>query len=563
MDFKRNALFVGLAVISYLMLLAWNEDYPAQAPANSTATSTVATIDYTNSDLPSPSQTDNADLPQVEASTPSNTRENSNNSSNLITIDTPVHRVSIDLLGGDIVSLSLPKYPAALETPDQPFTLLKNDNTGIYISQSGLIGLNGPDASDSGRPLYQSTQASYSLSENDKELSIDLNFTDTNNVLITKRFTFSPNDYLIKVQYIIKNQSQDNWNANLFGQIKRDRAEDPSSAGGVGMKTYLGAALTTDNDPYKRIDFDDIDDNSSSENVVGGWIAFSQHYFISSWIPDGESLNTYTTRKNNKGEYILGFVSPETSVSSGTTKTIDSSFWAGPKDQYRLEEISENLGLTIDYGFLWFIAQPIFWLLVQVNDLFGNYGWSIIGMTVIIKLLFSKLSASSYRSMAKMRRLAPKIAQLKDRYGDDKQKIMQEQMALWKKEKVNPLGGCLPMLLQMPVLMGIYWVLNESVELRQAPFILWYTDLSIMDPYFILPLIMGASMFISQTMTPMTTADPMQAKIMKFMPVVFTVFFLWFPSGLVLYWLVSNVFNISQQWYINKKVNSEYENKSK
>jgi YidC/Oxa1 family membrane protein insertase len=227
-----------------------------------------------------------------------------------------------------------------------------------------------------------------------------------------------------------------------------------------------------------------------------------------------------------------------------------------------LEEIHQDLDLTIDYGWLWFIAQPIFWLLMKINSSIGNYGWSIIGLTIVIKIIFMRLSASSYRSMAKMRRLTPKINQLKDRYGEDKQKLMQAQMELWKKEKVNPLGGCLPMLLQMPVLIGIYWVLMKSVELRQAPFLLWYNDLSVMDPYFILPLIMGASMFVSQMLSPMATSDPVQAKVMKLMPVIFTVFFLWFPAGLVLYWLVSNIFNIAQQSYIIRRVNKEYENKT-
>jgi len=558
MDHTRNALIAGLAIVSYLMLLAWNEDYPQQTQqlsaelSSAPAQNTLDLPEITNSNQP-------GDLPLVQnASGATATSSTINN--NLISISTPVHEAKIDLLGGDIVSISLPKYPISLDAPEDPFVLLKNDNSGLYVSRSGLIGENGPDNNAEGRPLYQSAQSSYSLESGN--LSVDLVYTDPAGVIITKRFTFSADDYLINVEYIIDNQSPAVWSANLFGDIKRDRAPDPSSVGGFGLRDFLGAALNLEDDPYKKIDFDDIDDGEPPYNVNGGWIAFSQHYFLSSWIPQQDQINTYTTRRNNAGEYLMGFVSPATSVAPGEVQTIEAGFWAGPKDQYRLEEIHQDLDLTIDYGWLWFIAQPIFWLLMQINGAIGNYGWSIIGLTIVIKILFMRLSASSYRSMAKMRRLAPKINQLKDRYGEDKQKLMQAQMELWKKEKVNPFGGCLPMLLQMPVLIGIYWVLMKSIELRQAPFLLWYTDLSVMDPYFILPLIMGASMFVSQLLSPMATSDPVQAKVMKFMPVIFTVFFLWFPAGLVLYWLVSNVFNIAQQSYIIRSVNKSYETKA-
>ncbi len=558
MDHTRNALFAGLALVSYLMLLAWNEDNPQQAQQSVGA---LAAPVQSSFDLPEAVNTNqSADLPQVQntsttAATPAATSNNA-----IITIASPLQEVTIDLLGGDITSLALPKFPTSLDTPNAPFILLRNDNGGVYVSQSGLIGENGPDASATGRPLYQTQQTEFSFDSG--ELSVDLFYTDEAGVQITKRFTFSANDYLISIEYLIDNQSQAPWAANLFGQIKRDGSPDPSTTGGFGLRDYLGAAINLEDDPYKKIDFDDIDDGEPSYNVNGGWTAFSQHYFLSAWVPQPDQTNTYTTRKNNAGEYLIGFVGPAVSVGPGETQRIEASFWAGPKDQYRLEEIHQDLDLTIDYGWLWFIAQPIFWLLTQINGAVGNYGFSIIGLTVVIKIIFMRLSAASYRSMAKMRRLAPKINQLKDRYGEDKQKLMQAQMDLWKKEKVNPLGGCLPMLLQMPVLIGIYWVLMKSVELRQAPFLLWYNDLSVMDPYFILPLVMGASMFISQMLSPMTTTDPVQTKVMKFMPVIFTVFFLWFPAGLVLYWLVSNIFNIAQQSYIIRRVNKAYGNNS-
>ncbi len=558
MDHNRNALIVGLALVSYFMLLKWNEDYPQQAPPPNDA---ILEPVQNSLDLPQATNAETStDLPQVQAEQGVIALQEADLNNLLISVTTPVHEVKINLLGGDIVSLALPKYPTSLDAPNDPFILLRNDNAGVYVSRSGLIGENGPDGNPQGRPLYQTRQSNYLLESG--ELSVDLLFTDPSNVQITKRFTFSSDDYLIKVEHLIDNQSQAVWAANLFGDIKRDSSPDPSSVGGFSLRDFLGAAVSLEDDPYKKIDFGDIDDGEPSNNVNGGWIAFSQQYFLSSWIPQQDQINTYSTRKNNAGEYLIGYVGPATAIAPGQTQSVGASYWAGPKDQNRLEEIHQDLDLTIDYGWLWFIAQPIFWLLTQINGVFGNYGWSIIGLTIVIKVIFMRLSAASYRSMAKMRRLQPKVNQLKDRYGDDKQKLMQAQMDLWKKEKVNPLGGCLPMLLQMPVLIGIYWVLMKSVELRQAPFLLWYNDLSVMDPYFILPLIMGASMFVSQLLSPMATADPVQAKVMKFMPVIFTVFFLWFPAGLVLYWLVSNIFNIAQQSYIIQRVNKAYENKA-
>lgn len=292
--------------------------------------------------------------------------------------------------------------------------------------------------------------------------------------------------------------------------------------------------------------------------MTGGWVGFSQHYFLSAWIPAADAQNNFSLRKNAAGEYLMGFVGPETRVAPGQSAVVEASFWAGPKDQYRLEEIAPDLGLTIDYGKFWFVAYPIFSLLTLINDQIGNYGWSIVMLTLVIRLIFYPLSVKQFRSQANMKRLQPKIAQLKEKYGDDKQKFMQAQMELWKKENVNPFSGCLPPLLQMPVFLGIYWVLNESVELRHAEFLLWYHDLSAMDPYFVLPLLLGAAYYLQQHMTPMMISDPTQEKVMKFMPVMFTVFFLWFPAGLVLYYLVNALVGILQQWYFIRKTEREH-----
>lgn len=543
MDIKRTALIIALAVVSYLMLLQWNKDYPAQTAAEATPVAQLSepTGAETNVNVAA------ADLPQVQDGATATPVADAIPASSLITVSTPTQIVTIDLIGGDIVRLTLPSFTTALDRPDDPFVLLDNNSLLKYAAQSGLIGTNGPDAAAGGRPLYTAAQPEFELV--DGELNVDLNLTTTTGVEITKRFIFSASDYLIRIQYLINNKSATSWNGNLFGQIKRSDAPDPSSVSGFGIHTYLGAVMNTPDDPYSKLKFDDIEDDAKSFSKVGGWIGFSQHYFLTSWVPAADTENTFTTRKNSAGEYLLGFVGPELQVQPGQTGQVESAFWAGPKDQYRLEEISQDLGLTIDYGKLWFVAYPIFWLLSKINEQVGNFGFSIVLLTLVIRLMFYPLSIKQFRSQAGMKRLQPKLAQLKDKYGDDKQKFMQAQMELWKKEGVNPFSGCLPPLLQMPVFLGIYWVLNESVELRQASFILWYQDLSQMDPYFILPLLLGAAYFLQQHMTPMMTTDPTQEKIMKFMPVMFTVFFLWFPAGLVLYYLANALIGILQQWF--------------
>src|SRR5690606_2559441 len=314
------------------------------------------------------------------------------------------------------------------------------------------------------------------------------------------------------------------------------------------MKPYLGAAITTPDENYKKISFDDLSDEPFKVVKEGGWVAMVQHCFISAWIPEAQDQNSYHLRQlGSQDMYLLGFTGPRTEVAPGTQGSIKARFYAGPKDTERLEEISPYLDLTVDYGWLWWIAKPLFWLLKTIHGFLGNWGLAIIGLTMVVKAAFFQLSAASYRSMAKMRKLAPKMAELKERCGDDRQKLSQEMMKLYKTEKVNPLGGCLPILVQMPVFLALYWTLMESVELRHAPFILWIQDLSVKDPYFVLPLIMGLTMFLQMRLNP-APPDPMQARIMQLMPFVFTFMFMWFPAGLVLYWVTNNTLGILQQW---------------
>ena len=561
MDSIKYLIFGGLAVVSYLLLLAWQEDYPRVPVTASTeqTQSTTATTPSLATDVPaiaagSPS---GSDVPVVD----SGASFIADTASNVVTVKTDVLHVTLNLNGGDIVEITLPEYRRQIDVDNDPFVLLENNDSRTFVAKSGLVGRNGIDSTS--RAVYQTTTNAYELADSTNSLVVEMKHTDPLGVQVTKRFTFERSSYFIDVDYEINNTSSAVWQANVFGQINRNNFPDPSSAGGVGMSSFLGFALTSTDDPYYKVAFEDINNAMPSHERAGGWIGLSQHYFLSAWVPSSESVNTFSTRTNpqNPSEFIGGFTSQEFSVAPGAVASQNLGFYAGPKDQYALREISTNLDLTIDYGVLWFIASPIYWLLRQIDSLVGNYGWSILLLTVCVKGLFYKLSAASYRSMANMRRVMPKMAQLKERYGDDKMKMQKATMELYQKEKINPFGGCLPMLVQMPVFIALYWVLMESVELRQAPFILWIKDLSAMDPYFVLPLLMGASMFAQSLLSP-APADPMQAKIMRFMPVVMTVFFLWFPAGLVLYWLANSVLGILQQWYITRKIESEYEAKS-
>ncbi|MGV8842100.1 MAG: membrane protein insertase YidC [Pseudomonas sp.] len=570
MDIKRSILLVALAVVSYMMVLQWNQDYGQTAlPTQNIAARSTAPA------LPDMPGAVSDDVPSANAapSQPSVMAEAETVSDNLIRVSTDVLEVAIDPRGGDIVQLRLPQYPRRQDHPDVPFQLFDNGGEYLYLAQSGLTGANGPDAQPNGRPLYNSAQREYTLAADQQALQVDLSFSEAG-VNYLKRFSFTrglnpkcsakeqqkkktgcinADGYQVEVSYLIDNQSNAAWTGNLFAQLKRDNSGDPSTSTATGTATYLGAALWTRDEPYMKVSMKDIDKKGFKQSVEGGWVAWLQHYFVTAWIPSPNDTNQVQTRKDSQGNYIIGFTGPALNVAAGAQGETSATLYAGPKSQQHLKTLSPGLELTVDYGILWFIAQPIFWLLGHIHELLGNWGWSIIVLTIIIKMIFFPLSAASYKSMARMRAVAPKLAALKEQHGGDKQKMSQGMMELYKKEKINPLGGCLPILVQMPVFLALYWVLLESVEVRQSPWMFWITDLSIKDPFFILPIIMGATMFIQQQLNP-TPPDPMQAKVMKMMPIIFTFFFLWFPAGLVLYWVVNNCLSITQQWYITRKV---------
>ena len=553
-DIPRIIILFGLAVTAYLLVLKWNEDYGGKIETGDTAF-LDGPSDYSNTldELPIALAADEHTdvVPQIELNLAKEEAPSRLNKSHHVLVRTDVLDVTIDLRGGDIVRVALPAYPASLDTPDIPFLLVDPRNS--YSAQSGLIGPDGIDKSGD-RPLFTSMVNRYDINGNDI-LKVELFHRSESGVGITKQFIFKKGDYLVDVSYLVENQSSNELQIAFFSQIKRD-GQDPHDVNGnsMGLKPFVGAATRSVDELYKKLTFDDIADEPYKAKINGGYIAMVQHYFVSAWIPSGEVNVSYQVRKlANQDIYLLGFTTPLVTVPVNTSRQIGALYYAGPKDQYRLERIAEGLNLTVDYGFLWWLAQPLFYLLTVIHGFFNNWGIAIILLTVIVKTLLFPLSAASFKSMAKMRKLQPEMARLKERYGDDKQQFSQAMMELYKKEGANPLGGCFPILLQMPVFLALYWTLMESVELRQAPFMLWIDDLSVMDPYFVLPILMGISMYLTQMLQP-EPPDPVQAKVFKMMPIMFTFFFLWFPSGLVLYWLVNNILSIMQQWFVTRQI---------
>ena len=553
MDFQRTLLIGAIAVVGVLTLQQWNADYPSTPKTPAIAQS--ASSNQAGSDLPVMGS-DNA-IPAISGGKSSPTAE-------LISVKTDTIDALIDPAGGDIISLALPKYPATLPKPGEssvPFQLLVNtpdcqgELTCVFTAQSALAKTDGPDANNR-RGVYQVKDVNYTLADGQNAVQVDL-FKSNDGVDITKTFTFYRNRYDISVNYTIVNNSDHVWRDQLYAQLKRDNSEDPSQLNSKApMNTYLGAAVRSDDESYIKLPFDEISEQPFAQLVKGGYAAMLQHYFVSAWIPDQQKQHHYYTRRDRDGNNFVGFYDEPLVVQPDETVKTGATLYVGPKEQENLKELSDGLELTVDYGMLWFLAQPLFIVLTWIHSLVGNWGWSIILLTVLVKVVFYPLNATSFRSMAKMRKLGPKLQELKEKYGDDRQKMSQAMMELYKKEKVNPMGGCLPILVQMPVFIALYWTLLESVQLRHAPWIGWIHDLSQMDPYFILPLIMGASMFVQQMLNP-TPPDPVQAKVMKFMPVIFTFFFLFFPAGLVLYWVTNNILSIIQQYIITKQIEKE------
>lgn len=557
MDYQRILLGGALAVVTYLLILQWNEDYgqPVASQPIATTSAPNAPAPTTSDSLPSAPSLNAA--PAQAASIPGNQAASSTTAADQAVITTDTLRLTIDLRGGDIVRSELLNFPEIQERPDLPFVLLDNQ-ARTYTAMSGLVGPNGLD-NQGQRPLYELAGPTDMV--DGQTLSVPLVF-ENDQVKVTKTYTINAGEHIVSVNHLVENKTSDTIVISPFHQLKRDDSSDPSTQTSMGVQAFLGFALRTSEERYQKIDLDDLNDPTEiatinaelqTTAVPGAYLALVQHYFVSAWVPQPDLNAAYSFRGLANGHNVGSIVGAQTEIAPGASQQFSAQLYTGPKDQNTLEQLNDGLHLTVDYGWLWFISQPIFMLLEFLHGFLGNWGLAIIGVTLLVKLAFFKLSAAAYASMARMRKFTPEMTRLRELYGDDKQRLSKEMMDLYKKEKINPLGGCLPILVQMPVFLALYWVLLESVELRQAPFFLWITDLSVKDPYFVLPLLMGASMFIQQMLNP-TPPDPMQAKIMKIMPIAFTFFFLWFPAGLVLYWVSNNVLSIAQQYVITKKI---------
>ena len=545
MDQQRPLLYFTLLFLGYLIWTTWLQDHapkPSVPISNNGSITQSATSPSQQLDVPAgvatPATTTNGSVP-TEAAQKNNGSE--------IHVKTDVLDIIISTVGGSIVQADLLSYPVSLEEKDNPIRVL--DRNKSYAAQSGLIG-ESAELAPNHYAKFTSPQSEYQLLDGSNELVVPLSWTNGQGITVTKRFIFKEGSFLIAVEQTIDNQSAVVWKGSHYQQITH--GPNNVSNGMMGIQAYVGSAYY--NDKYDKISFSDMEDETLSNVVKGGWAAMLEHYFVSAWIPPKDQDNTYYTnylKDNNR--YILGVKSPAIQVAAGTKGNLNSQFYVGPKNQADLEKISQGLDLTVDYGVFSFVSKPLFWVMQYIHDVVGNWGWTIILVTLLIKIVFFYPSAISYRSMARMKKMAPKIKELNERFKGDPQGKQKATMDFYRKEKINPLGGCLPMLIQMPVFMGLYWVLLESVELRQAPWLAWYQDLSVLDPYYVLPLIFGASMFIQQKLNP-PQMDPMQQKIFAFLPIIFTVMFLFFPAGLVLYWVVNNILSILQQWYITKQI---------
>jgi len=538
MDNARFVLIVFFFFLSIMLYQQWQADYGPKPAASS---SQAGVSPAANPDVP---------VSADAAGSPESTSAQTENliSRQRILVKTDVVRMEIDTEGGDIRLLELLDYPVAKDAPNSPVQLF-TDKDLVFVAQNGFIG--DEATAPNHHSQWQAQATSFALAEGQNELRVPLTWTSPQGVTVTKTYILNRGSYDVHLEQQVANNSPNPWTARQYVQLQR---KDPGDKNKDQMvRTYTGGVLYTPEDKYKKITFKDMAGENLDAKAKDGWIAMIQHYFVAAWIPPSGEENGFYTKALSDDHFVIGAYTPVLEVPAGRSKAFQAQLFAGPKLQRVLEATAPGLELTVDYGALTIIAKPVFWLLEQFHKIFNNWGWAIIFVTLTLKALFFRLSAASYRSMANMRKMQPKLAELKERFGGDKQKLNHAMMEMYRKEKVNPLGGCLPILVQIPVFISLYWVLIETVEMRQAPFIGWLTDLSSKDPYFILPLLMGVSMFIQQRLSP-PPADPLQAKIMQFFPVMFTGFFAFFPSGLVLYWVVNNVLSILQQWYINKTI---------
>ena len=537
MDNRR--LFL-LLVFSFSLIMLWDAWQRQSAPKSvpSAPASSAPGAVANPGGVPTPT------LPQpaAAAATVPAARPTGSTGAAIARIRTDLLIAEVSSLGGDLTRLELVRHPET-EDKSKHFVLFENGGKHVYLGQSGLIGEGMPNH----KTEWKLEPGERALKDGEQKIELRLETTAANGNMVAKTYVFQRGSYQIEVRHEGATPG-----AHAYYQITRDGkpAGGESNSMMMGVVTFTGPAVFTDAEKFQKVEFADILKNKAkfAQKADNGWLAMVQHYFVAAWLPTAGVQREYYMRKVGDDLYSAGVILP---VAADGKSTI--ALYAGPQEQDKLEKIAHGLDLVVDYGWLTVIAAPLFWVLGAIYKLVGNWGWAIMGLTLLLKLAFFPLSAASYKSMAKMRVLTPKLMKLKETYGDDKQRLNQEMMALYKKEKVNPLGGCLPVLVQIPVFIALYWVLLGTVEMRNAPWLGWITDLSVKDPYYVLPLIMGATMFIQTKLNP-TPPDPIQAKVMLFMPIMFTVMFLWFPAGLVLYWTVNNVLSIAQQWQITRMV---------
>lgn len=548
MENQRTLLYISFFMVLFLLWTSWQQDYgPKPEPA--------AVSEVIDKSVPGATSVPEAtnDIPQATASAPAISSvaamPDSTPQHSLVTVTTDKLIVEIDTKGGDFRSIKLKDYPQSA-TETQPYLLMGREDDKFFSAQSGLVS--SKSSAPSHHAIYQFAQSSYELGK-EKELNVPLMWFGEDGTRVEKIYTFKPGSYEISVKHQVT-AGPAGWQGSQYSQLVR---AEPQSKENKFIYTYTGGVVYNDEIKYEKIKFDQMAtgklDIEGGNQFKAGWAAMIQHYFLGAWVPAADESNFYYTRQLAPNRYMLGLRSGALSLAAGETQSFSRSLVVGPKLQDQLEQIAPGLELVVDYGWLTIIAKPLFWLLGVYHSLFSNWGWAIIFLTITIKLAFYKLSETSYRSMAKMRKVAPRLKTLKERYGDDRQAMSQAMMKMYKEEKINPMGGCFPVLVQIPVFIALYWVLLETVEMRNAPFMLWIDNLSAKDPYFILPVIMGISMFIQFKLNP-TPMDPIQVKVFQFMPIVFTIFFAFFPSGLVLYWVVNNVLSITQQYVITRRI---------
>jgi YidC/Oxa1 family membrane protein insertase len=534
MDSTRIIAAIALAVSSFLLVDAWNK---AQRPlkVESTGPSTIVAAS-------SPPVKESAiPPPAVEIS-------NTLRRGHRVSVTTDLISAEIDTTGGDLRRLELLRHK---DTFDQSkgFLLLKDEGEPLFVVQTGLAGDNAPNHNS----VYRAESSAYLLKESEDHLEVRLRSEEVGGLQLVKTYGFKRGSYVVNVGLEVFNKTGQAQAPVAYFQLLRDSAV---AAGESSMvPTFTGVGLYADESKYSKLSFSDMDKGKSDypQHADNGWVGFVQHYFVGAWIPETKLGRDYYAQALGKGLYRAGFKMSGPSVESGRSVVLQAPVYLGPQEQENIAALAPGLELTVDYGWLTVIAKPLFFVLSAIYRFIGNWGLAIIALTVLIKVVFYPLSAASYRSMAKMRLLAPKMQKLKEQFGNDRQKMQQAMMELYKTEKINPFGGCLPIVVQIPVFLALYWVLLGSVELRHAPFYWWIHDLSIKDPLYILPILMGLTMIIQTRLNP-EPPDPVQAKVMKIMPIVFSVFFFFFPAGLVLYWLVNNILSIGQQWMITRKM---------